>query len=271
MSLYDLLEDKLPPEKLPYLPRGFEVIGDIAIINIPASLDSEKYLIAGALLSSRKDIKTVLRKLHKIEGNARAGDFELLLGNGTTTLHRENNCVYQVDVAKAYFSGKLAYERSRVARCAVDGEDVLVLFAGVGPFLIPVKKTRNVNITGLDNNPAACNFLKKNIRLNDIEANIIMGDANSAGCLFKKAFDRIVMPTPYGMDYFLTLASSALKPEGMVHFYTFKKDFEIDHFKRLIEERGWHIDFYRSCGDVAPRVKRYVFDLRKRAKSETAI
>lgn len=258
------MRGKLPPEKLSHLPRGFEVIGDIAIINIPATLVGEKYLIAGALLSCRKDVKTVLLKLHKIEGEARAGEFELLLGNGTTTLHRENNCVFQIDVAKMYFSGKLAYERSRVARCATDGEDVLVLFAGAGPFLIPIKKTRKVNITGLDNNQEACAYLRKNIMLNNIEANIILGDANSTGRLFKKAFDRIVMPTPYGMDYFLTLANSALKPEGMVHFYTFKKDFEIAHFKRLIEEKGWHIDFYRSCGNVAPRVKRYVFDLRKR-------
>ncbi len=39
MSLHSLLQNKLPPEKLALLPKGFEVIGDIAIINIPASLD----------------------------------------------------------------------------------------------------------------------------------------------------------------------------------------------------------------------------------------
>ncbi len=263
MSLHDLLKDKIPEEKLSLLPRGFEVIGDIAIINIPPPLYNKKYLIADALVSHRKDIKKVLQKLHKIEGASRAGKFELLLGNGTTTIHRENNCVFFVDVAKTYFSGKMYYERNRIAQKVNNGETVLVLFAGVGPFLIPIKKKKNVRITGLDNNPDACAFLKKNIELNGIEAHIILADANSIEYIFKKPFDRIVMPAPYGHDHFLNLAPSILKPEGIIHFYTFKKDFEIAHFKKVLEEKGWHIDFYRGCGEVAPRVKRYVFDLRK--------
>jgi len=98
--------------------------------------------------------------------------------------------------------------------------------------------------------------------MNSIDAGIVLGDANNMGALFKKDFDRIVMPTPYGQDFFLNLARPLLKPGGTVHFYTFKKDFEIPHFRRLLEEMGWHIEFYRDCGDVAPRVKRYVFDLK---------
>jgi tRNA (guanine37-N1)-methyltransferase len=70
------------------------------------------------------------------------------------------------------------------------------------------------------------------------------------------------MPTPYGQDFFLDIVRSILRPSGYVHFYTFKKDFELPHFKRLLEEKGWKIDFFRDCGNVAPRVKRYVFDLK---------
>jgi tRNA (guanine37-N1)-methyltransferase len=264
MSLRSLLLDKLPPEKLALLPKGFEVIGDIAIINIPPTLDKEKYLIAEALSIQRKDIKTVLRKLNKIEGSARVADFERLLGNRTTTLHRENGCVFQLDVTRTFFSGKMYYERERIAQKVEDGEDVLVLFAGVGPFLIPIKKKRNVSITGLDNNRDACTFLWKNLERNHIEANIILGDARNMNNLFRNEFDRIVMPAPYGQDFFLDMAQFILRPGGCVHFYTFKKDFEIPHFRRLLEEKGWHIDFSRHCGDVAPRVKRYVFDLQLR-------
>ncbi|MCZ7392233.1 MAG: hypothetical protein ABOK23_03675 [Candidatus Methanoperedens sp.] len=263
MSLRDLLKDKLPEEKLSLIPKGFEVIGDIAILVIPEELDDEKYLIAETLASHRKDVKTVLRKLHKIQGNARTGEFELLLGSRTATLHRENSCVFYVDVAKTYFSSKMAYERNRIVQKVKDGEDILVLFAGAGPFLIPIRKSRNVNITGLDSNPSACAFLRKNLQLNGIEANIILGDANSVYNLFKQPFDRILMPAPYGQEHFLNLARLILKPEGFVHFYTFKKDFELAHFRKLLEEKGWRIDFYRSCGEVAPRVSRYVFDLQR--------
>ncbi len=264
MSLRSLLRDKLPQEKLAQLPKGFEVIGDIAIVNIPDELEKEKYLIAETLASHRKDVRTVLRKLHKIQGNTRAGEFELLLGNSTTTMHRENNCIFYVDVAKAYFSGKMAYERNRIMQKVKDGENILVLFAGAGPFLIPIRKNRDVNITGLDNNPAACAFLRKNLQLNDIEANIILGDANNVCNLFKQPFDRILMPAPYGQEHFLALARFLLKPEGYVHFYAFKKDFELAHFRKLLEEKGWRLDFYRNCGTVAPRVARYVFDLQRR-------
>lgn len=270
MSLRELLKEKLPEEKLSFLPKGFEVVGDIAIFSIPPALENEKHIIAEALASHRKDVKTVLRKLNKIQGNARTGEFELLLGSRTTTLHRENDCLYYVDVAKTFFSGRMAYERSRVAQKVNDGEDVLVLFAGVGTFLIPVKKAKSVKITGLDSNPAACAFLKKNLELNDTGANIILGDANSIVHLFKKPFDRIVMPAPYGQEHFLNLARSVLKPGGFAHFYAFKKDFELGHFRKLLEEMGWHILFYRSCGGVAPRVKRYAFDLQKVSNDDHA-
>ncbi|KCZ71712.1 putative methyltransferase [Candidatus Methanoperedens nitroreducens] len=263
MSLKDLLKDRLSREKISILPGGFEVIGDIAIINIPQPLDNEKYLIAEALVSHRKDIRAVLRKTHKLKGARRTGEFELLLGDTTETLHNENGCIFHVDIAKTYFSGKLAYERNRIVQKVSDGEDVLVLFCGVGPFLMPIKKKRDVNITGLDNNPTACALFKKNAQLNNIDAAIILADANSIDHLFKKPFDRIVMPIPYGQDHFLNIARSILAPEGIIHFYTFKKDFEIPHFKRLLEIKGWQIDFYRACGGIAPRVKRYVFDLRR--------
>ncbi len=267
MSLHAILQNKLKPESLMLLPRGYEVIGDIAIINIPPALDAEKYLIAEALSIHRKDIKTVLRKMTKIDGDARVPFFEFLLGNNTTTVHRENGCIFHLDVAKTFFSGKLYYERDRISRKVNDGENVLVLFAGVGPFLILIKKIRNVNITGLDNNKAACEYLRKNLELNRVEANVILGDARAVNNLFRSKFDRIIMPAPYGQDFFLDIAQLALRPKGHVHFYTFKKDFELLHFRRLLEQRGCFIEFYRDCGNVAPRVKRYAFDLELRSGS----
>ncbi len=264
MALRDLMEDKLPEEKLLLLPKGYEVVGDIAIINLPLSLHNEKYDIARALAIHRKDLKVVLLKKNKITGEKRIGEFEILLGDRTETFHRENGCIFHVDVARTYFSGKMYFERNRVVQEVNDGEDVLVLFCGVGPFLIPIRKKKNVRITGLDNNPAACALLKKNARLNDIYTDIVLGDAKYMNAIFRKEFDRIVMPAPYGQDHFLDRAHLLLRPGGIIHFYTFKKDFEISHFRRVLEERGWHIEFYRECGDIAPRVKRYVFDLKKK-------
>jgi tRNA (guanine37-N1)-methyltransferase len=263
MSLRELLKDVLHEEKLLLLPKGFEVIGDIAIINLPPPLYDEKHLISQALVSHSKKIKVVLLKKNKLAGEKRIAGFEILLGDRTTTLHRENGCAFHVDIARTYFSGKMYFERDRIVQKVNDGEDVLVLFCGVGPFLIPIRKKKEVRIIGLDNNPAACSLFRKNARLNNIDAEIVLGDANSMSGIFKKDFDRIVMPTPYGQDHFLNLTRPLLKPGGTVHFYTFKKDFEIPHFRKLLEELGWDIEFFRDCGDVAPRVKRYVFDMKE--------
>lgn len=262
MNLRDHLKDKIPLEKLQLVPKGYEVIGDIAIISLPPSLRDEKHIIAQALVLHRKDVKVVLLKKNKLEGEKRIAEFEILLGDRTATLHRENGCVFHVDIAKAYFSGKMVFERNRVVQKVTDGEDVLVLFCGVGPFLIPIRKKRDVRIIGLDNNPAACTLFRRNAKLNKIEAEIVLGDASSMDAIFRKDFDRIVMPAPYGQDHFLNPARALLKPGGTIHFYTFKKDFEIRHFRKMLEERGWHIDLCRDCGDVAARVSRYVFDLR---------
>jgi tRNA (guanine37-N1)-methyltransferase len=245
------------------VPKGFEVIGDIAILNLPPSLYDKKHLFAQAIVSHNKNLKVVLLKKNKLAGEKRIAEFEILIGDRTTTIHKENDCLFNVDIARTYFTGKLYFERSRIAGEVEYGEEILVLFCGVGPFLIPIAKKKRVNIIGLEKNPFACALFRNNAGLNHIDSDIILGDANSIFNIFKKDFDRIVMPTPYGQDHFLSLARPLLKPGGTVHFYTFKKDFEISHFKRLLEELGWHIDFCRDCGSVAPRVSRYVFDLRK--------
>src|SRR3990172_7716846 len=116
MSLRDFLKDKLQEEKLLLLPKGFELIGDIAIIDLPPSLDNEKYLIAQALVSFSKNVKVVLLKKNKRAGQRRTANLEILLGDRTTTVHRENGCLFHVDIAKTYFSAKMYFERNRIVQ-----------------------------------------------------------------------------------------------------------------------------------------------------------
>lgn len=136
MSLRDLLKDKLQEEKLLLVPKGFEVIGDIAILNLPPSLYDEKHLIAQALVSHSNNVKVVLLKKKKLAGERRTAEFEILFGDRTATIHKENDCLFNVDIARTYFTGKLYFERSRITGEVKDGEEILVLFCGVGPFLI---------------------------------------------------------------------------------------------------------------------------------------
>ena len=50
---------------------------------------------------------------------------------------------------------------------------------------------------------------------------------------------------------------------GMLHFYTFKKRDQIEALRRGYENMGLEIMQCRRCGNVAPGVSRWVFDMVK--------
>ncbi|MDQ1262143.1 MAG: tRNA (guanine37-N1)-methyltransferase, partial [Euryarchaeota archaeon] len=50
---------------------------------------------------------------------------------------------------------------------------------------------------------------------------------------------------------------------GCLHFYTFKKRHQIEPLKKSYEDLGLEVKLCRSCGNVAPGVSRWVFDLMK--------
>ncbi len=75
-------------------------------------------------------------------------------------------------------------------------------------------------------------------------------------------FDRAVVPTPYGRDDILGAISPIVKAGGAIHFYTFKKRHQIEGLIREFEGRVLTVD-HRRCGNVAPGVSRWAFDLRR--------
>ncbi len=138
MSLKRSLAGVIPDDKISLLSDRYEVIGDLAVLDIPAGLEAYQDDIALALISKRKNIRTVLRKSGKIEGAGRLAAFEVLIGSNTITEHHECGYRYRMDVAKVFFNSRLGTERMRVAAAQVrPGERVLVPFCGVGPFVVP--------------------------------------------------------------------------------------------------------------------------------------
>ncbi len=226
-SYIDFLVEKLSPALLQSVPRTIDFVGDIAIIELPPQLHDHKKDIGEALLKANKQTKTVLAKSGAVEGVYRIRDFEVIAGaKRTTTICREYGCKYHIDVAKAYFSPRLSSEHNRVASAVKDEETVVDLFAGVGPFAIPIaKKNKNVRVYAIDLNPEAVALLKKNVALNRTETQIspILGDARRIvrKNLSGKA-DRVIMNLPEIADEFVDVACEAIKPEGgIIHYYCF--------------------------------------------------
>jgi tRNA (guanine37-N1)-methyltransferase len=54
-----------------------------------------------------------------------------------------------------------------------------------------------------------------------------------------------------------------VKVGGWLHFYTFEKRDQIEALRRGYENMGLKVMQYRRCGNVAPGVSRWVFDMVK--------
>ena len=228
-KLVDILEEKLPPHLLASVPHAIDFVGDIAVIEIPPELESHKKTIGEAVLKTHKHVGTVLAKSSAVEGVYRLREFQVIAGvKKTETAHREHGCVYHVDLAKAYFSPRLSHEHDRVASQVKEGETVIDMFAGVGPFSILIaKKRENVRVYAIDVNPDAVDFLKRNIAVNRVENKVvpILGDA---GQVVKESLtgvaDRVIMNLPETAIEHVDVACEAIKPEGgIMHYYEFTR------------------------------------------------
>ncbi len=133
MKLREALKGKVPDGKLAMVPSSFDIVGDVAIIEIPGELGRWKKDIAKALKGLHPRIAAVCNKTGERSGDYRLQSLELLLGTKTETEHLEYGCRFRVDVRKAYFSGREATERQRIAGMVKPGERVLVMFSGVCP------------------------------------------------------------------------------------------------------------------------------------------
>ncbi len=223
MTLKDTLRGKLSKSELSQLVRGFDIIGDIAIIEIPEPLIKKKKTIADAIMKTHKRIKTVLLKSGMREGRYRLRKLVPIAGSETETLHKEHGCRFLLDVTSCYFSPREATERQRIAEKVKPSETVMIMFAGIGPFpiIIHKKQPEVKTIYAIEINPECVKYMKKNIALNKAEEKIIpiLGDVREKAVPYYGTCDRVVMPLPKEAYKYLDVAFSCLKKKGTIHFY----------------------------------------------------
>ena len=262
MRLKDLLRDKVPGDVLSRVSGRFDVIGDIAVVSLPPELGAYKSVIAETILAARKNVYTVLNKVQKVASESRTASYEVLAGDTTITRYREFGFQYRFDVTKVFFNSRLAYERRRVTEQVEPGETVLVPFCGVGPFVIPAA-ARGGRVTAIEQNPEAYGWLRENIVLNHVTGSVtaMCGNARDTSPLQGKRFDRIIIPTPYGMKDSLDIFAPFAAHDGMIHFYTFAPKNEIPGLVESLEKEGFGLTYQNDCGNVAPGIRRWVFDL----------
>ncbi len=221
---YRVLVD-VPEELRPLLPSSYDALGSIALVKMADEVMPYAPQIGKAIIATQKSIKTVCTDSGIVD-EFRTRNVKIVAGERTTeTVHREYGMTFRMDVAKVFFSPRLATEREIVARQVVPGEIVIDMFAGIGPFSVLIAKTRSPKIVyAIDLNPEALRFMKANIALNKAVAVIpIMGDAREEIPKLEKA-DRIIMNLPHDASGFIADALRALKPGGTVHYYEIMED-----------------------------------------------
>ncbi|MBO6110296.1 MAG: class I SAM-dependent methyltransferase family protein [Methanobrevibacter sp.] len=235
----ELLKDEFSDDEIENLRTSFDTIGDIVILEIPENLQNKKQLIGDAALKFTKR-KAIYMKKSAVKGTIRVRELEFLSGtDDSVTIHKEHGTRLKLDVREVYFSPRLATERKRVSDSVRDGERILDMFCGIGPFPILIAANHDVTITAVDINPEAIKYLKENIKINKLKGNIecYCGDIGKVSKSFNSKFDRIIMNLP-GLAYtFLDVAINLIEDNGIINYYEFSDSYE-QGIKRLKQAAG---------------------------------
>ncbi len=257
--LRDSLGGLLPPGQARALETGIDIIGDIAIVKLSEEAKASGPVVGEAIMASMKNVKAVFDQEGGLEGDFRLRRLRRIAGEDRTlTLHRENMLRFKVDVEKCYFSPRLSTERARIADLVEDGEVVLNMFAGVGPYSITIAKRKKAEVYSNELNETAYRLHLENNKLNKVEARVktLNLDAMVLPDHLKVRFDRILMPHPSQSDRFLGTARALLKEGGWIHYYRHVSGADIEEARaNLNAELG------RTLGDGASFTSRKVREI----------
>jgi tRNA (guanine37-N1)-methyltransferase len=269
-GLKGTLAEKFGKEELEMLRSSMDVMGNIAILEVPDALTKREVEIAEELIRQNKVINTVLKK-GKHEGVFRTQELRHLAGIPTKeATYKENNITLKLDVEKVYFSPRLSNERKRIMNQVRQGEKVLVMFSGCGPYVCVIAKNTPASLVdGVEINPVGHEYAVLNLKLNKLKnARVFCGDAKEVVPRLMETYDRIIMPLPKSAADYLGTALSVAASGAIIHFYDFQKEDEADNSVRKIMQackasgRDCEILGIFKTGQHSPRAYRFCVDFR---------
>jgi len=153
-----------------------------------------------------------------ISGQMRLPEREIIAGERTETIHRENSCLFKLDAMQIMYSqGNLA-ERKRMSRLG-KGEVVVDMFAGIGYFSIPMAvHSKPEKIFAIEINPVSFGYMRENIRLNRVEKIIESVEGDCALVTPSGIADRVIMGY-FDAHPYLEKGLSALVHGGILHYH----------------------------------------------------
>lgn len=240
---------------------GFDVLGDMALIEVPAALQKKAGKIARTLLDTHLNLSRVYEKVGVHSGKYRVERIKWLAGpQNPVALAREWGVTLRVNPGEVYYSARLGTERQRVVSQIKKGQSVAVFFAGVGPYaILAAKHAQPKHVLALEWNPKAIPFLRENVRANKVEKIVEIKQGDVKKIHPNGEFDHVIMPAPDTATEYLSLATKWMaKKGGLIHCYTFVPSAEMDSAAREkikkalgTAKRKWKIVSIRKVNDFS--------------------
>lgn len=253
---------------------GSRETGAVAVVEVPEGISPVE--VAREVMRRHPHVKSVLRKAGGREGAYRTRPLEVIAGSHETeVIHKEHGYKLKLDPRLVYFSPREAVERQIVSELCKDGELILLMFAGIGPYAIAIARKKDVQVVGIEINPVAAKYFQENVRLNRLGSKVfpVEGDVAYIVPAISGRFDRVIMPLPLGAYHYVRYALTALAGRGVIHFYYWGGEDALKEAEALFRREALSLGLeaksigYRIVSSYAPRMNKLRIDFSVRATS----
>jgi len=244
-------KEVIPEDLFNLLPRGYQELNHIAILNLKPELRKYATQIAESMHEILPSLIAIWHRCGEIQGKFRQpqGLSHLWGDTKSEIILTENHVKYKFDFTKIMFAKGNVTERRILPTRIKEGEVIIDMFAGIGYFSLGMARTKKPKkIYSIEWNPEAYNYLCENIHLNHVESIItpIFGDCKEKIVGLKEnniIADRIIMgllPAPVNA---ISSALSVIKTDGGVIVYEGvegKESTELfDEFSEIANREGF--------------------------------
>jgi tRNA wybutosine-synthesizing protein 2 len=250
------------------LPTGFHLVGHVALVHLDFDAMEYASVIGEKTLEYDQRILSVAVRTGPTAGVTRLPSYELVVGDcNTITTHIENGIKYRLDPLRLTFSGGNKGERMRLSRIVNDDERIIDMFSCVGQFALQIAKSASVEVTAIEINKDAYEFLLENIKLNNLEEKVtaLLGDCREIH--LKRTANRIVMGYLHDTIEYLPFALNALVEDGgVVHMHMNVPDSGLDYvrmsIRKVCKNHGYSSTIsVHHVKNYSPGIEHYVFDI----------
>lgn len=234
----------LTPEMASYLPKKWELLGDLALVPSDVLNSEEWYNIRSKNetlyqeiwqeIANSLRVSRIARQSEIAKDKLRSSQVKMIIGDSGEVEFTDNGVKFWLDVTKVMFSSGNVTERHRIGEIDMTGEIVVDAFSGIGYYTLPMLVRSNAkHIYACELNPNSINALTKGAELNAVsnKLTILEGDNQITLQSLSNIADRVHLGILPSSENTWQLAVDCLKQSGgIIHIHMNIREKEINSF-----------------------------------------